>query len=739
MKLDKSAEDYMYRACITWNIPALRDADREDVDHFKRTIQLIPSAFNDTTSSAPKRMSPVRRAAEGLKAELGGDPDVAREHYEVVARRQGLPGVLGTLLIAWMSDATEKDFDRVERRLATLTGPGTRDVIARSHCKLATWAFDHGWVDQSHHHYEEARRHAGKDLRRTLDRIGHWFGRDLVFYMGQADDMTTFPWIDEWVDGAARAFVEKQLRDSAKSPWTRSWSFGNPTVEGLDIQSAGMQASWAGALWMLPQINRQHAALILAKSNDSDDVARAIALWAKGSGQDINELVSTKEAVLTERTIDDLLLNQLHEGRSVRAADTWLDICHALWAELPDRLVEDFVRNYEGPAPDMRRHSGIGVKELGLFGKLLVRSGSAVERAYSFDDWEAGLLARAFHPELLTELPPRLPARLLEAGISDVVLANEDWADTGWASLLTCWTLLDDDRVRAKHREALLEALPDSAIPTAVAIVPGLVPAARSEGRLRTTLHLLDRELRDSARGSWTGWSVHPAIDLARLAEARGHLSDSAVQRLVAIAVAPTTNSQQRRACLTALTSLAKANLVDRAQVEATFAPVTVRSVMTDDVQVDQRLEDVTRLTLMVQFGYDRAAAEGPLLAASRDSDTQIRLLAVSAVCQLSMQGLMSPSFDATLLGALYDPHPRVQAHAVPALWRGHFESHALREVARGRAVDVFPTAHRELRATIANEAGLVDSDDQFIRKLKHLAGQDRSWVVRRAVSRPGP
>lgn len=733
---DEAADDAIYRACITWNLPALGKSGRDDVDCFKRTIQLLPSAFEDTTDSAPRRMTPLRRAAEGLKAELTGNTDTAREHYEVVAKKKGLPGVLGALLIAWMSDATEKDFARVERKLATLTGPGTRDVIARSHCKLATWACDHGWRDQSAHHFAEARRQAGKDLRMTLDRIGHWFGRDLVFYMNQTPtDMTTFPWIDEWVDGAARDFVEKNLRDSVKSPYARSWTFGAPIVEGRGIQSAEMQASWAGALWMLPQINRQHAALILAKSNEPDDVARAIGLWARGSGKDTNRLVSVKEPALTQSTIEDLLVNQLHAGRSVRDGDTWLDILHALWAELPDRLVEDFVRDYMGPAPDTRLYGGTGTKELGLFGKLLVRSEQAVEKVYGFSEWEAGLLVRSMRPELLDQLPQRLLARLLAAGISEPVLTNEDWAGIGWASLLTCWTLLDRG-AQAEYRDAVLEALPEGAVSTAVVIAPGLVPQRRSDQRLGLTVRLLAKELEDSRSGSFTGWGTHPAIDLARLATARGRIDDSAVQQLVAIAVAPTTNAMQRRPCLTALTALAKENLIERAQVERAFRPVSVHSVMTDNADLDQRLEDIARLTLMVQFGYDQATAEAPLLAASRDSDVEIRILAVDAVSDLSVQGHISPSFDATLLGALYDPNPQVQARAVPALWGGHFESEALRDVARSRIVEIFPTAHRELRAAIAHQIADIRTDDTSIQRLRQLATNDRSWVVRRAADR---
>jgi hypothetical protein len=738
MKPDtKTADEAIYRDCITWNLPALRrDPGREDADRFVRTIQLLPSTFRETEDFAPKRMTPLRRAAEGLQAELSGDVQVAREHYEVVAKRTGLPGVLGALLIAWMPGATDRDFARVERKLATLTGPGSRDVVARSHCKLATWAIDHGWSDLSIHHFREARRHAGKDLRMTLDGIGHWFGDDRVVYVNQTrSDMTTFPWIDRGVERAARNFVEKSLRDSIESPYSRTWSFGIQAVEGHDIQSAEMQASWAGALWMLPHINRQHAALILANSNQPDDVARAIALWAKGGGKDSDKLVSVKESALTEATIEDLLVKQLHEGRSVRDRDAWLDILHALWAELPDRLVEDFVGGYVGPTLGMSRHSGTGAKELSLFGKLLVRSGQGVRKVYSFSEWEVGLLARSMHPELLSELPPRLPERLLSAGISEPVVADEEWADVGWASLLTCWTLLDDV-TQAQYREALLDALPDSSISTAAVVAPGLVPEQRLEDRLRLTIRLLAAELVDSKKGSFTGWGTHPAIDLARLAIARGHIGDGPVQQLVAIATAPTTTPMQRRPCLAALTSLARERLIERSQVEMAFRPVSVHSVMTDDADVDQRLEDVTRLTLMVQFGYDEAAAEAPLLAASRDPDTQVRTLAVGAVSDLSVQGHTSPSIDATLLGALYDPNPQVQARAIPALWGGHFESEALLDVARSRVAEIFPTAHRALRVAIAQHVAEYDTNDPSTKSLRRSSTYDRSWIVRRTVSR---
>lgn len=236
-------------------------------------------------------------------------------------------------------------------------------------------------------------------------------------------------------------------------------------------------------------------------------------------------------------------------------------------------------------------------------------------------------------------------------------------------------------------------------------------------------------------RGPFTGWGTHPAIDVARLALATGHASDDVIANLLRIVTANSTNPDQRRSCLSALESLAKAGLVHRDQVEDALVPVAVNSVMSDDAGTEQRLEDISRLALMVQFGYDQSTSEGPLLAASRDRDTQVRLRAVSAVCPLPMRGQSSPSFDATLLGALYDPHPWVQAEAIPALWRGRFASDTLRDVAQARVVEIWPSAHRDLRATIARETALADPVDPRIRALKQGAVRDRSWIVRRAAT----
>lgn len=734
MKRDESQnEDSVYKACITWDLPALRNSGREDVKQFRRAIQLFPDGLNEGVADSSTALTPLQRAANGLKAELTGKLNEALENYEGAAEENGLPGLLGALLIAWTPNARKEHFDQVELKLDQLVDAELNDIVARTHCKLSVWALDHGWRDRSKYHFEEALHHSGNELTPALDRVKHWYGQNLVVREHKPSAMTTFPWIDERIASATRDFIEKGLRDSIKSPYSRRWSLGMHSVEGLDIQSAEMQASWAGAIWKLPEINRLHAALILGNSKKSDDVARAIALWVKGSGRDARALVSAKEPLLTKDSVEDLLLNQLDSGRNVRDYEIWLDLLQALWAELPDQFVENFVNEYRGPSTATRPTIDTGSNELKLVGKLLVRSAAAVDKAFALDDWQAGLLARSLQPGLIEHLPRRLVERLLAAGMSETVVADNDWSETGWNALLTCWSLAGSE-VKDKFRHLMIRTLPDSSISIAAAVAPDLLPSQYLIDRIELVAQRLAKDLEDSRKGTFTGWGPSPAAELANLSIKHGDISDANVQKLVAVASATTTNSLQRRSCLAALIALAQEKLLDLSQVESTFLPVTTRPFMTDDVDTDQRLEDALRLILKVQFEYDHSNVEAPLLAASRDSDTEIRILAVEAVSNLLLQGHPSPSFEATLLGALYDPDPKVQARAVPAILHGQFDDNSLLFVARKRLVEIFPLAHRELRATIARQATGFLADEPSTTSIQEMAANDRSWVVRHSI-----
>lgn len=733
MRSDSHHDDSVYRNCVTWNVPAIRRADNRDAIEFVDTLRLRAGGNRGDNDRTPDtRVSPLRRASLGLRAELSGDPELALEHYRKISRLPGVRGLLGQLLIAWMTDATPADFERVEARLRGLGGPGVRDLTARVHCRLAGWSLDHGWSDLAHHHFELAQRSAGKELGFQLGEIGHWFGTNrYIHFRAKRGNTIRFPWILDFVDDAARMSVESQFKESFKSPWTRTWTVGAASVEGTEIQSAEMQASWAGALWLMPTIQRQHAAHILNKSSDPTDISRAIALWVRGGGSNADRLIGAYEGHLTAEAVSNLLVDQLHAGRSVTNSSTWLEACRSLWSEMPEHLVDSMVEEYPGPAEDIRSH-GDAASELTLFARLLSRSPSAERVVEGLADAQLGLLLRVATAELLGLLSEDSLLRGLTAALSD---ENDEWKSTGWSELAFAWTLLPPGD-RDELRQLFVERTPEWLVAIVAAVAKELFPSKYLRRQLDREIASAQQDITDAAKGMFTGRSVEPATSIAWLTYRTGSRHELAETVLIRLATDRRVDAHQRQAALDSLTMLAREGLLDEEKVSAAFGPVKQVSWvrMTDDPATDQRYEDLLRAVLQVSFGYD-SSFDGILLSGSRDPNTRVRHLAVDTARWLSLQGKASPAVDAALLGALYDPHPSVQAVAVPALWRGEFTSRALREAAQRRVVELWPTAPLELRRVIAREAREPEfAEDEVVRYLAERCRSDRSVLVRRAI-----
>lgn len=727
----KRGEDDLYRACITWDVPAIRRDGSDEAMAFLRTMQLLPSAFAEQdVDPRTERMSPLRRATFGLRAELSGDSVLAKELYSAVARQSGLRGLLGQLLLAWTSDAKERDFARVETRLGNLSGPGSRDVAARCHCKLATWAGDHGWRDRAAHHFERARTAAGADLRAQLDEIGHWFGADQVLHFGRPrGDMVLFPWIDAWADAAARKSVEEEFKRSFRSPWTRYWTFGSSSGEGMDIQSAELQASWTGALWLLPAIQREHAALLLTQPRATKDVARGIALWVRGGGATPGRLIDFLEGHLTQNSIEELLVTQLHQGLSVARTELWWESCLALWSELPAQVVDSLIERFVAPLDDLDPNDE-AVTGLTLFGYLLPQSERAAIRAQQLSDEQLAVLLRVLAPGVVDRLPPSIVERGLLAA-----LADEDgrWRGVGWPALARAWWRLPAE-AGARLRPRVAERLPRQDVPEAATIAPGLLRSDVLNRALDEAVTQVAQDVKDASRGRFSGRLREPATNVQRLVSALDVPRPYATAVLVRQAGSPVAAPVQRQAALAALISLARDSLLAYEDVEPALAGVDgpVLTLMADD-EADRRYEDVQRAALHVALRYDERF-DGVLLAASRDPSTRVRVLAVSTVTWLTAEIASSGALDATLLGALYDPHPRVQSFAVPALWRGRFASEVVRRTAQDRVVEVWPTAHLDFRAAVAQEMSSAVKADDRSRMLAAWSREDRSVLVRWAA-----
>ena len=328
-------------------------------------------------------------------------------------------------------------------------------------------------------------------------------------------------------------------------------------VLGIAIRGRGrdpvseMQASWAGVLWLIPPIQRQHAALILARSRDPADVARATSLWVRGGGRSPKELIDAYEGFLTEKAVADLLLAQLHEGRSVPERSAWLETCHALWGEMPESLVSNLVNAYEGPPSGLRPHDH-GAADLSLFGKLLIRSTSAVDKALAFEEWQLALLARVLPVSLLEEVDRTLLKVCLEAAVSVSDEDQGEWASVGWPVLARIWELLAESE-RESLREAVSSRLPSTAIPQIAISARDLVRRETIHKILKSETKELRQEIANAHRGHFTGWASEPTTNVARLLRALGRAETDAVDALVDMAIEPRATPAQRQAALAAL------------------------------------------------------------------------------------------------------------------------------------------------------------------------------------------
>ena len=726
---ESSSPDNLYRACLTWDVPLMRSIGSDDAQLLLRAMRLQP--LGPAEAASEKRMSPLRRSAVGLFAELSGDTEEARRHYETAARHPGLKGLLGLCLLAWMGDADQRDFDRVQRRLTSLSGRGSRDLAARVHCKLAGWSLEHGWRERAIEHYDSALRLAEGDLKRTLQGLGHRFKREQIVYFDQVRgrDTTSYRWIRAYMNDAAINAVEAHLQATIKNPWTRTWSFGGSNlVEGLDIVSAELQASWAGALWLLPGVQRTRAAMILDKSLDSDDIARAIGLWVRGSGNNIPRLIDAFEGYLTQDAVAMLVGRELHQGGSVEKPAAWIEVCQALWDQIPEDLVDAILEEYTPPSEQIDLYSE-AAQELGLFAHLLCRRGEVRPYVQDFSNNQLARLTRLLPAVLVSRIDPSTAEWLLRAALGQET-QQSDWGSVGWANLARLCGKLDGER-RSLWADRLLSQIPTQYVPWIASEALGLVGAPTLHLALSHFKQAVQKEVDRAEQGAFSGGGQSAMTELALLLLALNERSPEANAALISAATSSATSTEQRYSALTALTWIAEAGSLGPEEASAAFDTVPVNAFMTDNPAGDQRLEDMARIALRARLA-STSEVGGLLLAGGRDSDVRVREVAIGTVSWLALKSKVpTPATDAALLGAVYDPNPGVQAAAVPAVWGAHFTDDAVQIAALRRLVESWSQAHRRLRLAIAHQVSQPSSHEAIRQRIMDLALSDRSWQVR--------
>ncbi|WP_309067092.1 hypothetical protein [Microbacterium sp.] len=723
-------DDSLYSACITWDVPHIRRAGNADALEFVRTVQLRPGSLDVAHKfDDESRTSPMRRAVHGLRLELSGELLEARKQYGRVARQPGVRGLLGLLLIAWMPDAAESDFERVEKRLEALRDSFV-DVVAVSYAKLALWSFDSGNSARSRRYFTASREIASGEYLARLDEIAHWFGFDRVVHFGSPrTDISVMPWIQDFADSAARQAVEEEFKRSVKNPWRRSWTFGGrgPLTE---MQAAEMQASWAGAAWLMPQLLRQSAALTLGAASTSREFASGLADWVRGGGSDIADVANSVEGELDSAAIDEIFFHSLRGGANVRDPRSWLHLLHALWSEVPAAIVDAYVAEYSGPERDVAIHDESGLR-LALYAKFLVRSEAAAQALWSWPPQGVSVLARALPVGLASRVDRQTARLLVESAISTGADLNKDWQSAGWSTLARLAESVGDQELIGE----VISRVPDSDLSAVSTVFGAFVPVSRLEKVFNASVRRLRNDIEESRRGRFTGWAGSAAYDVARIIAFSEVKDERGLAVLREVADNPNSSFEQMESALRALLFLTKRGLVPQELTHGIVVGPAPFNAMADDAPADQRLLRVLRVHIDTLVHAGLHGHEALLLGASRDNSAPVRLSAIEAISNLSLSGVASSSLDAALLGALYDPAPKIQAAAVKSVVSGSFVSESLRAVAIERLVELWPLAGLEMRTTLA---GVVAERERLVApgllSITKSARRDRSVIVQWAA-----
>lgn len=715
--------DELLKAVLYFDVETLR-RDPEGVD-FVRLFQLSPGALRPDNIEG---RSAIKVASRGLAAELSGDRDLTASEYQALGRRRGMAGLLGALLTAWQADAAEADFDRVLAKLPAVDD----DLIASVHTRLMSWAIDRGWRERASGHFESARQYARGDLAEVLARSGDWFDKGVEVRWGHR--ITDPPVVCETAVDAMKEAADESLRrtfeDSVRSPWTRVIRFGGEVAGLRSVVAAELQASWVGAIWLLPAIRQQYARIALPDQAEPDEVSRAIGSWIRGGGKDIPKVIEAFEGRLTTSALSALIYEHLHEGRSVKKRSDWIATCHSLWDQLPESLCISLISSYAPMVPATPHDEG--AEEAVLFASLVMRAPSAWgEKAGGMSDEQLSTIVRSLHPTLVKFIPEDMLNKCLRAFLDTQDAFGPDWSHHGWATVAVMWERLPKPNTNILHE--LRQNIPEGQAASVALNAKGLVPRDQLIRARDAAIGTLETDLSNAKKGTFVHWGQSPAPQLARALLAMDAATKRSIGVLTATANAIECSSEQRHAAVRALTALVEERVVRISVREVPSEPPTTGGHPFQDSQADLRLERTARIGLLVRLSAEQGKI-GEILEATRDADARVRQTALSTVTWMMAKRRKRPAaLETAVFGGLYDPTPSVQSGAAESIARYGLHDASLEEVAMKRIEETFSLLHRDVRAAVARALADRGREDGVYGQVRALARSDRSFAVRYA------
>ncbi len=717
------------RAALLWDVPALRASTSPSARAFLQILDLHEPA----EASADKMPTdPLGVAAVALSAELGGDTETATRLYRSLIEAAGLASALGWALLAWHPDASPDVFEG-----ARATAEAIEDRVLRAHyyCKLMAFALDRGLREEAERFFEFASRDAGDSpLGVALRFVGaNLFNRELRFdertLHGPRDALVDLPWIREEAGNNARKALAQSVVDRAQSPWKRTVRFGRTVVH--DAQAAELQATWAGALWMLSPLRLQLGAQLLTAGSSPAEACLGVAMWVLGGGDALSSIIGMAEAQFDNQSGDELFNRHLARGLRLSSRRRFVEVALAVWDLISDETAAWLLTAL---TPSSSQDSD----------EELVRSVWAVLVTRVPDLWamrfntldpvvQSALLdsltsdASEFLPqELVYPVLQLAKARLLAGNASENLYAL-------YASLLRRTTIKEiDDEDLAPLRQA-----PPEVTAQLYRIFRDWIDAeavTRAAEELRNQVLAENEEAKKGSTAIRTFDSrIRLGLALASLPSPPRHLT----QALVDTATDSAIMADYRLNALRGLIVIAQAGVLDPdlAKQLTRIPPPAVPSWFGD--VSDRLLEAAVRA--VTALAAPRDDDDVVLLGASRDPDVKVRLFAVDTVSHLiqrrmSSQGVESSTLTLSLFGALFDPAESVLLEALSAI--PQLFNERLSGVLIERLESLYASSGSDVRAGVTRVAVQLSAErtTAVLRRIIDSAGTDRSWKVRSTV-----
>lgn len=696
--------------------------------------------------------SVLGRAAVGLKDVFSDDVSTGREHFSVLAQADGddesslLTRLLGRALLIW-SMKSEESGDEIARAASEVLRHADAHLVALYLLKLTGFALDAGRPDQASQLLSLSQNALPDDrvrLRWRLDQIEARLRGGMLFTPSpqQVDPLADFPWIEDSAAALSKKFLTTLAEQKVEDPWRRTLHFGMTQVDS--ITAAVLQAEWAGALWLLPQLRLQQAStLILAGGRNTGEWEHAASNWVLGGGTHLRDVMQALEPHFERQSARRLVVEHLAGGRRVRSPDRYVDLLLSIWDLVEAEVATKVLQEFRPSVGEQGHRDSVNA--------LWTVLGAIVPEVWSDE------LAR-LAPEEQSALLPHVTVGLLQR-IPDLALAIlttrciEDTrrnVDAGarpepepYRAASKLVRALGSDSVVGRSLLPLLREAPEEFRPELATDVPELGEVFGVTNLLEVALSELQAEAAKVSRGIYAVYARSPVDVAARLAVTFSGepVAKGIVETIADLARDPTVMVEVRIEAVQALYRLALSHEFDATiaryvQERTEFRRDPFRSG--DDVAFQRALWNAS--SFVVAPSSSKLPA---ILAESRDEDPRVRRIAVQGLGDdlnrvAQVDGIEELVCWSAVVGAIFDPAPSVVTLSLDLIAKAARVPDELANLVSDRLNLLFRQGGRDVRASVVRAcrrlSGGAEGWPEILGVLED-AQSDRSWLVRDAAT----